>query len=98
MHRGSSKAAGDGTPTAETLPLSAPGRPMITLEVELARAGRSERRRLTFPAGVQVREAVRAVGLRPEGAAVLQDDIPVPLDLVLESSTRLTIVPTFSGG
>jgi len=41
---------------------------------------------------------VRQAGMTPEGCAVLIGETPVPLDLPVESPTRLTVVPTFSGG
>ena len=66
--------------------------------LELARAGRSERRRLTLPAGTLVRAALRASGCAPEGSAVLEAGVPVPLDMPIERSVRLLVVPTFSGG
>jgi sulfur carrier protein ThiS len=95
MHRGSSKVARGDPPAADNLPLSAPS---LAIEVEVVRAGRSQLHSLELPSGTLVRAAVRAVGLSPEGAAVLVDDTPVPLDLPLDRSLRLIVVPTFSGG
>jgi len=95
MHRGSSKAVGGPTPTTDNLPLSAPP---LAIEVEVVRAGRSQLHRLSLPAGSLIRDAVRQVGLSPEGAAVLVGEVPVPLDLPLDRPLRLTVVPTFSGG
>ncbi len=95
MHRGSSKAARGPPPTADTLPLSAPS---LALEVEVARAGRSHIHHLEIAPGTLVREAVRRIGLAPEGTAVLIDGVPVPLDLPLHGVARIVVVPTFSGG
>jgi len=95
MHRGSSKAARGNPPAADNLPLSAPS---LSIEVEVARAGRSEVHRLDVPHGILVRDAVRRIGLAPEGTAVLIDETPVPLDLPLDRPLRLIVVPTFSGG
>ncbi|HYA69923.1 MAG TPA: hypothetical protein VEH28_00960 [Thermoplasmata archaeon] len=41
---------------------------------------------------------VRLAGESPEGCAVLIDEIPIPLDTVIDRTVRLTVVPTFSGG
>jgi sulfur carrier protein ThiS len=95
MHRGSSKAAGGSPPAADNLPLSAP---TLAIEIEVVRAGRSEVHHLDLPRGILVRDAVRRIGLAPEGTAVLVDETPVPLDLPLDRPLRLTVVPTFSGG
>ena len=104
MHRGSSKGARtDRAP--ETLPLSAPQDPSaasaprpLTIEIEVARAGRSELRRIDVPFGAPIRIALREIGLAPEGCAVLSEGRPLPLDTPLERPLRLTVVPTFSGG
>jgi sulfur carrier protein ThiS len=82
-------------PTTGRLPLSAP---LLAVEVELVRGTRGEVHRLELAPGTRVREAVRQLGLAPEGTAVLLDDTPVPLDLPLERPVRLTVLPTFSGG
>jgi len=97
MHRGSSKDARTRLRTSGRLPLSAsPAR--VTVHLELARAGRVERRRLVVPAGTLVRSVLRATGLAPEGSAVLDGETPIPLDTAIERDVRLTVVPTFSGG
>jgi sulfur carrier protein ThiS len=95
MHRGSSKAGRGAPPAADNLPLSAPS---LTVEVEVARGGRSHIRVLALAHGTKVREAVRQVGLAPEGTSVLVDGVSVPLDLPIERPVRLVVVPTFSGG
>jgi len=66
--------------------------------VELTRARRITRRRLRVASGVTVKELLRRVGEPPEGCAVLIDGVPVPLDLPLDRSSRLVVIPTFSGG
>lgn len=97
MHRGSSKDAGSGGPGPETLPLSAsPLR--VRLVVELTRGGSVDRRELSVPAGTLVRSALRSLGQAPEGAAVLVDETPIPLDTPIDRPMRLTVVSTFSGG
>jgi len=68
------------------------------LDVEIARAGLAECRRLELPVGSRVADAVRAVGLSPEGTAALLDDRPVPMDEPLAGVRHLLVVPTFSGG
>jgi sulfur carrier protein ThiS len=95
MHRGSSKAGGASPPPADNLPLSAPS---LAVEVEVARAGRSTLFHLEVAPGTTVRAVVRQVGQAPEGAVVLLDETPVPLDLPIDRPLRLTVVPTFSGG
>ncbi|MCI4365815.1 MAG: hypothetical protein L3K10_07155 [Thermoplasmata archaeon] len=64
----------------------------------IVRASRERHEQLTVALGSSVREAVRRVGLAPEGSAVLIDDVPVPLDLPIERALRLVVLPTFSGG
>ncbi|HEY6238609.1 MAG TPA: hypothetical protein VIZ68_05430 [Thermoplasmata archaeon] len=64
----------------------------------MARAGRTTVQTVDVPVGALVRVAVRAVGHAAEGCAVLIGDRPVPLDLPLVEPTRLTVIPTFSGG
>jgi sulfur carrier protein ThiS len=98
MHRGSSKAAPGDPGATETLPLSASSPPAIAVEIEVARAARSESRVVYVPPGRHIRDAIRAAGLAPEGVAVLVDDTPVPLDEPIVGPVRLTVVPTFSGG
>jgi sulfur carrier protein ThiS len=66
--------------------------------VEIARAGRSERRTLRVPVGTPVRVLLRSLGQSIEGSAVLAGDRPVPLDEPLDRPVRLTVIPTFSGG
>jgi sulfur carrier protein ThiS len=95
MHRGSSKVGGENPPPADNLPLSAPS---LLIEVEVARAGRSHVFQVEVAVGTSVREVVRQVGQSPEGAVVLLDETPIPLDQSLDRALRLTVVPTFSGG
>jgi sulfur carrier protein ThiS len=95
MHRGSSKADGANPLPADTLPLSAPS---LSIEIEVARGGHSVTHRLEVVRGSLIRDAVRSIGLAPEGTAVLVDDTPVPLDLPIDRPLRLIVVPTFSGG
>jgi sulfur carrier protein ThiS len=45
-----------------------------------------------------VRAVLRDLGHAAEGSAVLIAGVPVPLDTAIEAKTRLTVVPTFSGG
>jgi len=71
---------------------------MIEITVEIARAGQRREMVLELQEGTLVRAAVRAAGCAPEGCAVLVDGVSVPRDLPLRAATRLTIVPTFSGG
>ncbi len=97
MHRGSSKdGEANGLPS-ETLPLSASPSP-VDVEVEIARAGRSEVRREVVAGGTRVRDLLRRIGLAPEGCAVLVGDVSIPLDSPLERPVHLVVVPTFSGG
>jgi sulfur carrier protein ThiS len=71
---------------------------MLRVTVEVVRAGRSTVRTVDVPTGSPVRVVVRAVGHAAEGCAVLIGDRPVPMDLALLEPTRLTVIPTFSGG
>ena len=99
MHRGSSKGArSDRAP--EILPLSAPPAPpaSVCVELEAARAGRSDVRVVRVAPGTTVRELLRSIGQPVEGCAVLDGERPVPSDEPLVAPRRLTIVPTFSGG
>ncbi len=96
MHRGSSKGRRERSRPPETLPLSASQ--TLTVHLELARAGRSETFTLQVARGTLLRQALRSVGQAAEGAAVLQNGRPVPLDLPLERAGRFTVIPTFSGG
>ncbi|HTW40396.1 MAG TPA: MoaD/ThiS family protein [Thermoplasmata archaeon] len=66
--------------------------------MELTRAGSVERRRLTVPKGTRVRAVLRSLGQSPEGSAVLVGEVSIPLDTPIEQPTRLTVLPTFSGG
>ena len=98
MHRGSSKVAGDGPPSAENLPLSASSPPEITIVVEVARAGRRSEQVVTVPVGALVRDVIRHAHQAPEGSVVLIDGVSVALDTPLERPVRLLVLPTFSGG
>lgn len=100
MHRGSSKGTGPGRPVPETLPLSASPSPApIRVEVVVARGARSGPAAVVWVApGTAVRTVLRNCGHAPEGSAVLVDGTPIPLDTRIEAPTRLTVVPTFSGG
>ena len=98
MHRGSSKDARDGPRAPGILPLSASPLTRVTVVLEVTRGSGIRRRRLRVPRGTPVRTVLLSVGLAPEGSAVLVDDMPVPLDLPIEESVRLVVVPTFSGG
>ncbi len=71
---------------------------LLVVEVEVARAVPGAGRLVELPAGSRVRDAVRAVGLSPEGAAVVVDGEPVPMDEPLTPAERLLVIPTFSGG
>ncbi len=95
MHLGSSNDARGRPPAAESLPLSASG---LRVEIEVARAGRTERRSVTVPPGTMVRVVLRELGLAPEGCAVLVDERSIPLDTPVDRPLALTVVPTFSGG
>jgi len=96
MHRGSSKDPGPAGPGPEHLPLSASL--SVTVSLAVARGGAPVPRSLQLPVGARVRDAVRAVGLAPEGAAVLVEERPVPLDGPLTDGMSLVVVPTYSGG
>ena len=96
MHRGSSKGERAPSPSPEHLPLSASA--SISVEVEVARAAGSAVHRRRVARGTLVKELVRSVGQAPEGAAVLVDGIPIPLDTPVDRPLRLVVVPTFSGG
>ncbi|HKV90124.1 MAG TPA: hypothetical protein VJQ43_02880 [Thermoplasmata archaeon] len=48
--------------------------------------------------GLRVRELLRSLGHSPEGSAILQEGLSIPLDTPIERAVRLTLVPTFSGG
>jgi sulfur carrier protein ThiS len=96
MHRGSSKAGREANPPTETLPLSAST--LLSVTVDVGRAGTPDVRTVQLPPGSLVRDAVRAVGQAPEGCVVLLDSLPLPLDEPLRDSVRLTVVPAFSGG
>ena len=99
LHRGSSKDARGAAPAAESLPLSAsPTTPMVRVDVEVVRSGRTRRSHVDVPPGTLVRAVVREAGESPEGCAVLRDETPLPLDLPIDGPVRLTVVPTFSGG
>ncbi len=97
MHRGSSKEARGATRASETLPLSA-SPVLVAVRIEVTRGGSVERHRLRIPAGTHVRAVLRRVGCAPEGSAVLVRGTSVPLDAPIDRATRLTVVPTFSGG
>ena len=97
LHRGSSKDARGRAPATGILPLSASPR-TVSVEVEVARAGRSRLVRLEVDAGTSVRAVVRRVGEAPEGCLVLHEETPLPLDTSVDAPLRLTVVPTFSGG
>jgi sulfur carrier protein ThiS len=98
MHRGSSKGARPTDRVPEILPLSASPPAMVRVELEVARAGRSEHHSVEVPRGSTLRAALRLIGQAGEGCAVLEGQRPVPLDLPLVSPSRFTVVPTFSGG
>ena len=96
MHRGSSKGPRGKPRRPGHLPLSAS--PLVTIHLEIARAGHSDHRTVHVPTGTPLRVVLRSIGQSVEGSAVLSDDRPVPLDLPLEKEGRFTIIPTFSGG
>jgi sulfur carrier protein ThiS len=96
MHRGSSKGPRGKPPRSESLPLSAS--PTVRIELEVVRAGHSQRRTVQVPKGTPLRVALRSIGQAAEGSAVLSGDRPVPLDLPLEKNGRFTVIPTYSGG
>jgi sulfur carrier protein ThiS len=70
----------------------------MLVTVDIARGASSTPRTLDLPEGSNVRDAVRAVGLAPEGAAVLHDGRPIPLDTRVTPGIILVVIPTFSGG
>jgi sulfur carrier protein ThiS len=98
MHRGSSKDADAAGVSPETLPLSASAPTPVQVELEFARAGRSDVLRVTVAPGTSLRSILRAAGQSPEGCAVLRDGRSLPLDILLTQSTHLVVVTTFSGG
>ena len=97
MHRGSSKGARSAGPASETLPLSASDSSVLVI-IELTRGASVARHEVRVARGTPVRTLLRSLGQAPEGSAVLVDDTPIPLDTPIEGPTRLTVVPTFSGG
>jgi sulfur carrier protein ThiS len=97
MHRGSSKGARNQRRPPETLPLSAsPSK--VSVVIEFTRGGSVERQRVRVAPGTLVRTVLRSSGRSPEGCAVLQGDVSIPLDTPIMGPVRLTVVPTFSGG
>lgn len=91
---------GAAPPAPETLPLSAspPPRDLVIVEFELVRASSRTTRSVQVVRGAPVRAALRAAGYPAEGSCVLDGETPVPLDRPLLCDTRLSVVPTFSGG
>ena len=71
---------------------------MIDITIEVARAAARTIRVVAVEEGTLVRELLRQIGQPSEGCAVLVDGVSVPRDLPLRTPTRLTVVPTFSGG
>ncbi|MGA8664874.1 MAG: hypothetical protein WB809_07415 [Thermoplasmata archaeon] len=71
---------------------------MMTIEIDVARAGRHTVESVTVPVGAFVRDVIRHARQAPEGSVVLIDGLPVPLDTRLERPVRLVVLPTFSGG
>ena len=74
------------------------GSESVHVVVDVTRGGSVEQRRARVPVGTAVRAVLRQVGCAPEGSAVMIDGTSVPLDTPIERPTRLTVVPTFSGG
>jgi sulfur carrier protein ThiS len=72
--------------------------PFVTVSISISRGASKAPRSLTLPKGARIRDAVRAVGLSPEGTAVLLGERPVPLDGELADGMSLVLVPTYSGG
>jgi sulfur carrier protein ThiS len=100
MHRGSSKGTGRPRPVPESLPLSAsPSPPGLRVEVVVARGAHQGTPSVHWVrSGTPVRALLRELGHAAEGSAVLIEGVSVPLDTLIESPTRLVVVPTFSGG
>ena len=98
MHRGSSKGTRRTGRLPESLPLSASAPARVAVSIEIARAGRSEHRRLLVEVGSTIRTILRKLGQAAEGSAVLVGDEPVPLDLPVEGPLSIVVVPTYSGG
>ncbi|MCI4331725.1 MAG: hypothetical protein L3K19_07780, partial [Thermoplasmata archaeon] len=98
MHRGSSKDARPHEPASEILPLSASPPGTISVVFDFERAGSTNRRTVELACGIPLRVALRQLGQAAEGCAVLEGGRSLPLDTPLERSTRLTVLPTFSGG
>ncbi|MGC2034577.1 MAG: hypothetical protein WA761_03915 [Thermoplasmata archaeon] len=48
--------------------------------------------------GALLRTAIRLAGHSPEGSAVLDGDVPLPMDSPITTSCRFVLIPTFSGG
>lgn len=55
-------------------------------------------REYAVPAGITVREAIRAVGLAPETVLAVRNGKLVSDDSVLKPGERLKLIPVVSGG
>ncbi|MGI0132763.1 MAG: hypothetical protein ACREDK_06715 [Thermoplasmata archaeon] len=71
---------------------------MVRVEFDVGGAGELRVVSVEVPRGSPLKVALRAIGQPPEGCAVLLKDVPVPLDLPLDTPLRFTVVRTFSGG
>ena len=72
---------------------------MVTVELVVERAGSTGRgSTISVPSGTRVRDVLRRADLAPEGSAVLENGVPIPLDSRVERDVLLTVLPTFSGG
>jgi sulfur carrier protein ThiS len=74
------------------------GRALVLVTIELVRAGRVEIHEVRVPSQSRIRDALAAAGLHAEGCAVLEGEVPLPLDAPLPREPRLSVLPTFSGG
>jgi hypothetical protein len=97
MHRGSSKGETPSERSPEILPLSASG-DLVSVDFEIVRGGRSSLAKVWVARGALLRTAIRLAGHSPEGSAVLDGEVPLPMDSPITASCRYLLIPTFSGG
>ncbi len=70
----------------------------IQVNVTITIEPQNTKKEITIKQNAQVLDVIRKLELKPDGVIVLRGQTPIPVDTILDSAEKLTIIQVASGG